>query len=200
MPSRDPRVDAYIEKSAPFARPILRHLRATVHTACPDVEETIKWGMPNFMYQGMLCSAAAFKEHATFGFWKGKLVIPPGASKSADAMGQFGKITSVADLPPKSVIVRYVKAAMKLNEAGVTVKRAPAKKKPPLVMPADLKAALAKNAKARKTYEALAPSKQREYVEWLTEAKTEPTRLKRLKTAVEWMAEGKSRYWKYANC
>ncbi len=196
MGSRDPRVDAYIAKSAPFARPILRHLRAIVHAACPETEETLKWGMPAFLYKGMLCGMAAFKAHATFGFWKGKLVVPAGASKSAEAMGQFGCITRVADLPPKRVIAAYVKAAMKLNDAGVKAPRAAAKRRP-LPVPADLKAALAKHARARRTFEAFPPGKRRDYVEWLLEAKTDATRARRLATAIEWLTEGKSRNWKY---
>ena len=137
MGTKDRRVDAYITKSADFARPILQHLREVVHAACPDVEETLKWSSPAFMYKGMLCGMAAFKEHATFGFWKGSLVIPPGENRNADAMGQFGRITREKDLPPKKVIAAYVKAAMKLNERGVKVARPASRAKKPLAVPAD---------------------------------------------------------------
>ena len=199
MGTRDPRIDAYIARSAPFARPILKHLREIVHAACPEVEETLKWSMPAFMYKGQLCGMAAFRQHATFGFWKGSLVVSGKDRKPAEAMGQFGRITSVDDLPAKRVIAGYVKAAMKLNDEGVKVPRAAAKQKP-LVVPADLKAALNGSPKARRTFEGFPPSKRRDYVEWITGAKAEATRLRRLETAIEWMAQGKSRNWKYEKC
>ncbi|MEO5617831.1 MAG: YdeI/OmpD-associated family protein [Candidatus Eisenbacteria bacterium] len=200
MAIRDRRIDAYIAKSADFARPILAHLREVVHAACPEVEETLKWSSPAFMYKGMLCGMAAFKQHATFGFWKGSLVLDPGDNKSAEAMGQFGRITSLKGLPPKKVIAGYVRAAMTLNDNGVKAMRPAPRAKKPLAVPADLKAALANSAKARKTFEKFPPSKKRDYVEWITEAKTEATRLRRLETAIQWMTEGKSRNWKYENC
>lgn len=198
MGTRDPRVDVYIERSAPFARPILAHLREVVHDACPDVEETMKWSFPHFMYEGMLCSMAGFKQHCAFGFWKGGLVL--GATgKSAEAMGSFGRITALSDLPSKGKLRAYVRKAMALNEAGVTArppKRAP-RKRPALPVPAYFTAALRKNARALATFEGFSPSHRREYVEWVTEAKGEETRQRRLATAIEWMAEGKSRNWKY---
>jgi len=198
MGTRDPRIDAYIEKSADFARPILAHLREVVHSACPEVEETVKWGMPHFQYQGMLCGMASFKAHCTFGFWKGKLIVDRGGESAEQAMGQFGRITSVAGLPPKRVLAGYVKEAMRLNEEGVkTPRRAPAKTKRPAVVPDDLAAALRRNSKATAAFDAFSPSHRREYVEWITEAKREETRARRIATAVEWLAEGKSRNWKY---
>lgn len=197
MGKRDPRVDAYIEKSAGFARPILEHLRETVHSACPDVTETIRWGFPHFDAGGVLCSMASFKAHCAFGFWKGALLFGDNA-KGREAMGQFGRIASIADLPPKRELVRLVKAARKLNEEGVA---APATKtgrpKPPAEVPADLAAALKKSAKARATFEGFPPSHRREYVEWIVEAKRDETRQRRIAQAVEWHAEGKSRNWKY---
>jgi len=198
MPGRDPRVDAYIAKSADFARPILTHLREVVHAACPQCEETLKWGMPTFMHHGILCGIAAFKQHCTFGFWKHKLVV--GAGRYDEAMGQFGCITKVADLPSKKILSGYIKKAMQLNEEGVSVPRAIGGRRPPPRTPGDLAAALKKNAKAAATYKTFSPSAKREYVDWITEAKTDATRLKRLTTAVEWMAEGKQRNWKYMNC
>ncbi|HEY9384345.1 MAG TPA: YdeI/OmpD-associated family protein [Gemmatimonadales bacterium] len=196
MGVRDQRVDAYIAKSADFAQPILRHIRETVHLACPEVEEDLKWSTPHFMYHGMMCGMAAFKEHCAFGFWKGSLIAPAGEGVD-DAMGQFGRIAAVGQLPSRRVLVGYVKKAMKLNEKGVKVPRSKAKPKAVLVVPPDLKRALQRNQRARATFEAFIPSKRREYVEWVIEAKGAETRARRLATAVEWMAEGKARNWKY---
>ena len=201
MGTRDPRIDAYIEKSAEFAKPILTHLREVVHGACPGVEETMKWSMPHFMYKGMMCGMASFKAHCTFGFWKGALVVGDGAA-AEEAMGQFGRITAVRDLPSKKVIAGYVKKAMALNDAGVKspTRSKPAKKKPEAAVPDDLAGALRRNKAARVTFEGFTPSHRREYIEWITEAKTDATRERRLLTAVEWLAEGKTRHWKYQNC
>lgn len=198
MGTRDPRVDAYIEKSAEFARPILSHLREVVHGACPEVEETMKWSFPHFLYQGMLCSMASFKEHCAFGFWKGSLIVDQGGAPVEKAMGQFGRIASIDELPPKGVLARYVKTAMRLNEDGVrTPRRAAAKRKPEAAVPDDLAAALRRNRKAAATFEAFSASQRREYVEWIDEAKRDETRARRVETTVEWLAEGKSRNWKY---
>jgi uncharacterized protein YdeI (YjbR/CyaY-like superfamily) len=199
--TRDPRIDGYIARSADFARPILAHLREVVHAACPDVEETMKWSFPHFQYKGMLCSMAAFKEHCAFGFWKSSLVLGEG-NDSDEAMGQFGRITKLGDLPSKKVLTGYIKKAMGLNEAGV---KSPTRSKPKatkaeLVVPDDLAAALEKDAAAHATFEKFSPSNKREYVEWITEAKTQATRTRRLETAIEWMAEGKPRNWKYLSC
>lgn len=201
MGTRDPRIDAYIEKSADFARPILSHLRDVIHGACPAVEETMKWSFPHFQYQGMLCAMASFKEHCTFGFWKGSLIVDQGGAPAEKAMGQFGRITSVRELPPKKVLAGYVKDAMRLNEEGVKVpRRAAAKPKQALTVPDDLAAALRRNKTAAVNFEAFSPSHRREYIEWITEAKREETRARRVETALEWLAEGKSRNWKYENC
>jgi len=192
-------VDAYIANSAEFAQPILEHLRALVHAACPEVEETIKWGFPHFMYKGMMCNMASFKAHCSFGFWKAELLMADEARR--EAMGQFGRIESVKDLPARKVLTAYVKQAMKLNDEGVA---APARAKPAvpreLALPAELTAALKKVPAARKHFEAFSPSKQRDYAEWISEAKTEATRTRRLEQAVEWISEGKSRNWKYEKC
>jgi uncharacterized protein YdeI (YjbR/CyaY-like superfamily) len=196
MGKKDPRVDAYIKKAAPFAQPILTEFREIVHGACPDVEETMKWSFPHFDYKGVMCSMAAFKAHAAFGFWKGSLVT--GGPRQEDAMGHFGRITKRSDLPSKAVLAGYVKKAARLNDQGIKAPRvrksAPAK---PAKAPADLTAALKKNARAKKGYESLSPSHKREYVEWITEAKAAETRARRLAQAIEWMAGGKSRNWKY---
>ncbi len=195
MGTRDPRVDAYIERSAPFAQPILEHIRSVMHEACPDVEETMKWSMPHFMYHGMLGGMSAFKAHCAFGFWKGTLIVP---EQEEAAMGQFGRIESIKDLPPRRKFVGYVKKAMKLNEEGVAAPRAArSRPKKPLPMPSDLAKALGRNRKARATFDAFPPSHRREYIEWITEAKREDTRARRVDQAVEWMADGKSRNWKY---
>ena len=200
MGTRDPRIDAYIAKSADFAKPILSHLREVVHSACPDVEETMKWSTPHFMYQGMMAGMAAFKEHCAFGFWKGSLVLGPPSVSADKAAGQFGRITKIADLPPKKVIAGYVKEAMRLNEEGV---KAPGRMKSAtgtpkeIVVPDALAAALKKNRKARETFDAFSPSHKREYAEWIADAKGEDTRKRRVETAVEWLAEGKPRNWKY---
>jgi len=202
MPKKDPRVDAYIAKSADFAKPILKQLRARVHAACPQGVEDIKWGAPHFMHHGMLCGMAAFKQHCAFGFWhKGMRAALKALGKSEEAAGQFGCLRSVDDLPSKAVFTRLVKQAMKLNESGVkspkTAKTAKPKKRPPLKIPADFLAALGKNKKAHAAFTGFSYSHQKEYVEWITEAKRDETRLKRMKQTLEWLAEGKSRNWKY---
>jgi len=201
MGTQDDRLDTYIAKSAAFARPILTHLRKVVHAACPDVEETMKWSHPHFMYKGMLCSMVSFKEHCSFGFWKSSLLVQNGGGEIEKAMGQFGRITKLSDLPAQSILSGYIKEAMKLNDAGV---KAPARAKPKtpkeVVVPGDLASALQRNKAAQATFESFSPSHKREYVDWITEAKTEATRTRRLETALEWMAEGKARNWKYENC
>lgn len=200
MESRDPRVDAYIAKSADFARPILQRVREIVHEACPQVEETIKWGMPSFVHAGgMLCMMAAFKQHVSFGYWKHALVM--GEGESRDGMGSYGKMAALTDLPPKRRLLADIKKAMALNEQGIKAPgaRKSAAAKPMPKAPADLIAALKKNGKARATFEAFAPSHKREYIEWIDEAKREETRVRRLSQAIEWMAEGKPRHWKYIN-
>jgi uncharacterized protein YdeI (YjbR/CyaY-like superfamily) len=197
MGKKDPRVDAYIEKSADFAKPILKHLRKVVHAACPEVEETMKWSFPHFDYKGeMMCSMASFKAHCAFGFWKGSLVL--GDKVTDGAMGHLGRITSIEDLPPEKTLTAYVKKAAKLNDEGVKVARAPRRARPEIEMPEDLVKALKKNKKALTTFEAFPPSHRREYVEWIAEAKGEDTRKRRVETALEWITEGKPRNWKYA--
>ena len=195
----DPRIDDYIQSAAAFAQPMLVHIRDTVHQACPQVEETIKWGMPTFMHAGgILCGMAAFKKHVSFGYWKHALVVGDGSAQ--EGMGSYGKMASLKDLPPKKTLLAHIRKAAKLNEDGV---KAPAQRKgakPPPQAPDDLAAALRKNKAAQATYDAFPPRCKREYVEWITEAKREETRVKRLAQAVEWMAEGKRRNWKYENC
>lgn len=200
MSSRDPRIDAYIARSAEFARPILEHLRAVVHAACPEVEESLKWNFPHFGYKGaMMCSMAAFKQHCSFGFWLYKRVV---GGDGEDGMGQFGKLASLKDLPSKKELTAYIRKAMALNEAGVKLAHPKAAPKPAPILPDDFASLLAqkKHAAARQIYAGFSPSAQREYVDWIAEAKTDATRQKRIATALEWLAEGKPRNWKYLAC
>lgn len=197
MATKDPRVDAYIAKSADFAKPILKHLRKIVHTGCPQVVETLKWSMPHFDYKGLMCGMGAFKEHCVFGFWKADLILDRD-KKSETAMGSFGCIKSLADLPSEKTLIGYVKKAAALNDAGIKAPRETTrKKKGPFTVPDYFTAALKKNAKARKTFENFSPSHQREYVEWVAEAKREETRQDRLAKSIEWLSAGKPRHWKY---
>ncbi len=192
--------DAYIAKAAPFAQPILEHLRDLVHKACPHATEAIKWGFPHFITHGEnLCNMAAFKQHCAFGFWKGRLledragIIETGEK---NAMGSLGRITSLKDLPADKVLIAYIREADRLNEQGIRIAKAPAAKKE-LVVPEVLAAALKKNKAARKVWDGWSYSHKKEYAEWISEAKTEATREKRLAQAVEQIAEGKDRNWKY---
>ena len=195
MGARDRRVDAYIAKAAPFARPILTHLREVVHDACPDVEETIKWGAPAFEYNGPFCGIAAFKRHCHFVTWKAPLLRQQGLQNEADASEQ--RFTSLADLPPDRTFTKLLEAAAALNDAGVKMPRVKMAPKPPVKTPAYFVKALRKHKKAAAAFNAFSPSHRREYVEWITEAKSEATRERRITQAVAWIAEGKARNWKY---
>jgi len=200
MGTRDRRIDSYIAKSAPFARPILEHLREVVHEACPDVEETIKWRSPTFTYHGLLAGMAAFKEHAIFGFWKGSLIVDDKTPNGQSAMGQFGRITKVSELPSKQALKSLVQKAMVLNETAVKVKREPKHDKKPVTMPTELSAALARNKKAKLAFDAMSPSHRKEYMEWIGEAKRDETRVTRLQKTLAQLTQGKSLNWKYAKC
>jgi uncharacterized protein YdeI (YjbR/CyaY-like superfamily) len=204
MAIKEKKIDTYISRSADFAKPILNHIRELVHKACPDVEEKMKWSMPFFDYKGeMLCHMASFKQHAVMGFWKASLMkdsILLENAKSETAMGHLGRITSLKDLPPDKKITAWIKEAMRLNDKGI--------KLPPKAKPADIKElpvpeyfinALAKNKKAKQIFEKFPPSHKKEYVTWITEAKTADTRNKRITTALEWIAAGKGKNWKYEN-
>ena len=200
MGKKDSRVDAYIAKSPDFAKPILTYLREVIHEGCPDVVETIKWSSPTFDHHGIMVGFTAFKQHAVLGFWKApllKLDGKPVSKEMESGAGQFGKLTSIKDLPARSKLVKLVKDAAKLNESGVNMPRAPRAAPKPVQVPADLTKALLKNATARAVFEAFPPSHKREYVQWIVEAKTDETRQRRLDQAVEWIAEGKQRNWKY---
>jgi uncharacterized protein YdeI (YjbR/CyaY-like superfamily) len=205
----DARVDAYIAKSAPFAQPILWHLRTLVHKACPEVEETIKWSMPFYVYKGVILgNMAAFKAHCSFGLWGSGMseAIGKTGERATEGMGTFGRLESLKDLPADKVMLGYLKHAVELVASGKRTKSIEGRKtgtKPaakPVEVPAELTAALKKNKAARKTFEAFSPSCKREYVDWIVEAKREETKLKRVAQAVEWMAEGKQRNWKYQDC
>jgi uncharacterized protein YdeI (YjbR/CyaY-like superfamily) len=197
MGTRDPRVDAYIERSAEFAQPILRHIREIVHAAAPQIEETMKWSMPHFDYKGPVCNMAAFKEHCAFGFWKGTLLFK-GGSPSREAMGHMGRITSIRDLPSKKELIALIREAVKLNEEGVKVTRTTSRARvAEPETPDDLAAALRRNKSAGAAFRKFSPSHRREYIEWITEAKRAETRQRRVEQAIAWIAEGKSRNWKY---
>ena len=199
MAKKDNRIDQYIAKAQPFAQPILTHLRKLVQKTCPEMEEKIKWGIPFFDYHGsQLCQMAAFKEHAGFGFWKAALLKDPNKYfQTQEGMGQFGRLQSLKDLPPDKILVDFIKQAIKLNESGMKVERKVEKKEIVVDPPDYFLKALKQNKAALKTFEAFSPSNKRDYIVWVTEAKTEATGEKRLATAIEWMAEGKTRLWKY---
>ncbi len=199
MSTPDPRVDAYIAKKPDFARPILTHLREVVHASGPGVVETIKWGMPSFEYHGILAGMAAFKAHCVFGFWKHELILA-GDPRAQEAMGSFGCLRTLDDVPSRAVLLRYLKVARKLNEDGVKAPRTKTARKKPAAMHPDFAKALKRSAKARKTFDSFAPSHQREYMEWISDAKRDETRERRIETALEWLAEGKRRNWKYEAC
>lgn len=197
---RDPRIDAKIAASPAFARPILAHIRALAHKGCPEAEETLKWGMPHFTYRGsILFGMGSFQAHMAMGFWLGHLIV--GDKQSEAAMGQFGRITSLKDLPPDQVILGFIKKAMSLIDQGVKnptrSAKARARPQPPPKAPPFLKAALRGDAEAAAGFKGLTPGRQREYIAWLAEAKTAATRAKRLAQALEGMTEGKGLNWRY---
>lgn len=199
MGKRDPRIDDYISNAAEFARPILKHLREVVHTACPEVEETMKWSHPFFLHKGILCTMAAFKQHCSFGFWRGSLVVEKAATQCG-GMGQFGKIRSLADLPGDKMLAEYIRRAAQLNESGARPPVKQSKERTELVVPEDFQAALRKNKKALRAFENFSYSHKKEYLKWISEAKREETRQKRLVSAIQQIGEGKPRHWKHANC
>jgi uncharacterized protein YdeI (YjbR/CyaY-like superfamily) len=200
MPTIDKRVDAYIEKSADFAKPILKHLRKLIHAACPDVEETIKWGFAFFDYKGPLCHIAAFKQHCVIGFWKTALLKDEKgilSDKKDEAMGCLGRITSMKDLPSDKIIIGFIKQAKQLNDDGIKLPAKPKTVKKEIAVPDYVTKALNKNKKAKATFEEFSPSHRREYLEWITEAKQEETKNKRIAQMIEWLTEGKHRNWKH---
>lgn len=201
MPVYDPRVDVYIEKMAPFAQPILQHLRELIHRQCPDIEETMKWSFPHFDYKGRTqFSMAGFKQHCAVGFWLASVMSDPkGILQLEDkaSMGSLGRIESLAGLPPDKILLQYFKESLKLTDEGVKPVKAAKKAAAEVPVPDYFVAALKKNKKALAAFEGFAPSHRKEYLEWITEAKREETRDKRIAQAIEWLAEGRSRNWKY---
>jgi uncharacterized protein YdeI (YjbR/CyaY-like superfamily) len=203
MGTRTALLDAYVAKAPEYARPIIAKIRDAFHAGCPELEEKIKWGHASFEYKGMLGGMAVFKKHVTFGFWKSRLMddFDNLFTRGARSSPMGARVESLADLPPKKVLVAYVREAKRLNDEGIKEPvRAKPKRSPNVDVPPDLTAALKKNAKAKKAFEGFSPSHQREYVEWLTEAKRDETRAKRLTTTLEWLEEGKHRNWKYERC
>ena len=193
-------IDAYIEKAQPFAQPILQHLRSLIHKACTDVEEKFKWGMPSFEYKGLMCGVASFKHHCILNFWKASLMsdsVLIENAKEETSMGHLGRITSLKDLPSDKKIIGHIKEAMKLNDEGIKVVKAKPTTNEELAVPDKILKAIKKNNTAYKTFEAFSASNKKEYIYWIKEAKTEATKEKRLTQAIEWMAEGKPRNWKY---
>lgn len=201
MDSKNTSYDSYIENAQPFAQPILRYLRETVHEACVQISEEMKWSMPCFAYKkGILCTMAAFKNHVSFGFWLGAQMSDAHGvfqRETAGGMGHFGKIKSIADLPDKAILIQYLNEAMQLADAGVKISVSRSKEAKVLSTPEYFEEHLAQNVKAKSTFEAFSQSHKNEYIEWVTEAKTEATRLRRLTQMTEWLEEGKSRHWKY---
>lgn len=192
-------VEAYVDEAPLFAKPILNRIRKAFHFGCPDLEETIKWGMPHFEYKGVLGAMAAHKEHVTMSFWKGQLMEDPEGIFNVVGQTQMSaiKFRALKDMPPQQILIDYVARAADMNERGVKAKKKSTRVKEKLTIPDDLLEALSKNKKARKTFDDFSYSNKKEYVEWLEEAKKVATRRKRLETAIEWMAEGKPRNWKY---
>jgi uncharacterized protein YdeI (YjbR/CyaY-like superfamily) len=202
MSQKDSRVDAYIEKAAPFAKPVLIKIRKLIFQACPEAVETIKWGFPNYEVHGsVFCNMAAFKEHCAFGFWKASLLKDPEGilhvREKKNSMGHLDRIESAKDLPADRILLSYLKEAALLNKNNIKVVRPKAAPKKELSIPKPLAEALKKNKKAAAVFEAFSPSARRDYIEWITEAKTEETMNRRLATTIEWLEEGKSRNWKY---
>lgn len=200
MSTTDSRIDAYIENAQPFAKTILTYLRKIIHETCPDVEEGWKWSFPHFMYKGkILCAFTAFKQHCGFGFWLEKeMKSISELTKDAERTGMFtlGKIRSIEDLPSKVLLKTAIQEAMELTDMGVTLKKAAAEKKETEI-PAYFSEALNENVEAKKVFENASPSFRKEYIMWITDAKTEATRNKRIAEALEWLSEGKGRNWKY---
>jgi len=197
--SHDPRIDAYIAKAAPFAQPILSHVRKRVHSVLRDVEETLKWSMPSYTVSGkIVLITAAFKAHMALNFWRGQELR--GESANADAMGQFGKITSLDDLPPDAELDRLIREAAELAATAPAPRKVKHEPKPPAELHPEFAKALEANPQAQAVLEGFPPSARREYVDWIAEAKQDSTRAKRVVDAVAWLSEGKRRHWKYENC
>lgn len=200
MPQKDPRVDAYIADAADFAAPVLSRFRSLVHQSSPDITETIKWNSPFFEYnKGLLCGMVEFKAHCALLFWNGGDLSKwmKQAGQPAIDFKALSKITGTADLPSDKVLLTALKAAMEFRSSSNPKAKQPRKPAKEIEIPADLKKALASDKQASTNFKKFPPSHRREYVEWITEAKRPETREKRIKTAIEWLSEGKQRNWKY---
>jgi len=195
--NKNPKIDEYIASSAEFAQPILVKLRALVHQVHPGIEETIKWGMPNFGYKGLLFNMAAFKSHCSFVFWKEQLI--KGLDSGSEGLGSFGKITSLTDLPSDTILLMLMKEAVELNKQGIKVPKV-VKQKKELTIPGYLLDILNDNEKAEEVFNNFSYSNKKDYVDWIVEAKREVTREKRIVQMLEWLEEGKTRHWKYKKC
>lgn len=197
--SHDPRIDAYIAKAAPFARPILEQIRERVHAASPEAEETMKWSAPSFTIDGkILLMMAAFKQHAALNFWRGQEIGED--SPKAGAMGQFGRLTSVDDLPPDAELDRLIREGAALATSAPAPRKVKHEPRPPAEMHPEFAKALNANPKAKVMLDGFPPSARRDYLDWIAEAKQDKTRTKRIAEAVQWLSEGKRRHWKYENC
>ena len=199
MATKDPRIDTYIAEAPEFARPILKHLRKLIHQGCPQAVETIKWGSPFFDYHGLLCGLAAFKAHCSMFFWRDIDIggLLPKTNTAGAGMGQFGKLTSLADLPSDTVLLTCIRRAVEQRDSPASKPKRASQRAKETPVPSDLKTALSANAKAAKTFEAFAPSHRREYIDWIEDAKRPETRERRLQTTLQWLAEGKSRNWEF---
>jgi uncharacterized protein YdeI (YjbR/CyaY-like superfamily) len=199
--NRNPKFDAYLAASEDFAKPIMMHLRSLLHTTCPEVVEELKWGIPHFDYKGeMMCIFAASKKHCSFGFWKDALMADPRlkANSSLPAIKRFmGKLTKIEDLPTDVELIGFIREAMTLNENGVKLPPREAKTPKTLAMPPGFAEKLAENPTAKQEYDSKSDSFRKDYLVWITDAKTDATRQKRIEESVAWIAEGKGRFWKY---
>lgn len=201
MSQFNPKFDEYNAKSADFAKPIMEHLRRIIHETCPDVEEIIKWGIPHFDYHGdMMCIFAAYKNHCSFSIWKAALITNPKLKeniKPGQTMGNMDKIKSLSDLPDKETLIAYVKEAMALNENGIKIVKPKSEKPKVIQVPDYFSEILDTYPKIKEVFESKSPSFRKDYLVWIIDAKTEATRQSRIEQALEWIAEGKGRFWKY---
>ncbi|KAF2080744.1 YdeI/OmpD-associated family protein [Flavobacterium sharifuzzamanii] len=193
-------VTAYIAKMADFAKPILNHLREVIFSACPEAEENIKWGTPHYSYKGdHLVMMGGFKQHCSFSLYKAELMKDAEIQASVKAGKKFGymdKIKDLSELPSKEKLTAYIKEAMVFNENG-TAKPKPVKEKSTaeVVAPKEFVDALKKDTKATEIFESKSPSFRKNYIIWIADAKTDETRNKRISQSLEWIAEGKDRFW-----
>lgn len=203
MSNRDTRIDDYISNAGAFAQPILIHIRELIHITIPEIQETIKWGMPSFDYKGALCNFASFKAHCSFGFWKPTLINDPtgllqnNAANGGEAMGNMGRLTSIQDLPSDAIFMDWLLQAKRLNDQGISIKKGPRKETPNLSLPECMISAFSENNKAKVQFEGFSQACQNEYIIWISEAKREETKMKRLEIALVDIELGRKRNWQY---